>query len=681
MSIQRMEVVRPRRGGIMTRGETHGLLIILAFHLVGAGVLSGLVLLQGGRPGGTALIWELPCARDFVGALFWPLWHRDQPIAPRLDVWAAQWWTWAGASSVSHNPAWVTGLELALAALGIALVWLTVAWLRAGGVWALGPIVTRLGGRDLLPEDSARWAMLTDLEPRMVYDEIPGNTITIGTLAGKFVTVQPDRSSGAFAPPDAGKTVTHALPNILAWSGPVIFTSVKPDLFLRAAAAQQRKGHLFTADPWGLVPWMPSLRWDPVSGCGRDIDAAITRATIMTKTAGTINSPTKGNSNAAAWDFWLTKSGEYLGAALYMADLLGRPMKEVVDWVADPGGQRMKQVLDVVSRIHPVPDKLGRPIQNFPTQAEGRDNLVQILDYTINAYSFRRVQEFVSDTTFDFDSLLSGPNTLAVLLPEGDEGRIIAPLTTALIVQVLDHAARMADRSPGQRLPQPLLAMIDEAGTSTPIPDLARRVSTYRARAIHLSLLFQARSQLKEAYSDNEVDTFLVSTATRILLPGMADGPTLKAFAELVEEEAYEKQTVTLDPDGRRSVQTSIERRPFLNEAKLRTITVPSEPWILRQARYVINSLRFRLGLRLPYERRFGVVLFHALRHPLRFRALFYESHPVLGLMTDNEQFPVEPATHVESRAFSTLYRRFRRRQERAIEKSRRRQAVWRASQ
>ena len=78
--------------------------------------------------------------------------------------------------------------------------------------------------------------------------------------------------------------------------------------------------------------------------------------------------------------------------------------------------------------------------------------------------------------------------------------QLYRPIYTALLAWLLHEAEDYADASPDGRLPVPLLLAIDEAGTTAPLPDLARITATVRKAGIRLVTAWHDLSQLEARY-------------------------------------------------------------------------------------------------------------------------------------------------------------------------------------
>jgi type IV secretion system protein VirD4 len=102
---------------------------------------------------------------------------------------------------------------------------------HAGAVWA--------GGREL--------RLLTVREPepgRVILGRTPG-------AFGRLLAAEDCHSVLVFGPTGSYKTSALVIPEVLEWSGPLVATSVKPDLLRATMAHRARLGQVLVIDPLG----------------------------------------------------------------------------------------------------------------------------------------------------------------------------------------------------------------------------------------------------------------------------------------------------------------------------------------------------------------------------------------------------------------------------------------------
>src|SRR5205085_2609513 len=78
-----------------------------------------------------------------------------------------------------------------------------------------------------------------------------------------------DRTTGVYGPQGSGKTLDLLAPALLDAPGAALVTLTKAeDLLLTLDARADGGRPVAVCDPFGSVPGVPELVWDPVAGCG-----------------------------------------------------------------------------------------------------------------------------------------------------------------------------------------------------------------------------------------------------------------------------------------------------------------------------------------------------------------------------------------------------------------------------
>src|SRR6266545_6463407 len=118
---------------------------------------------------------------------------------------------------------------------------------HAGAVWA--------GSREL------RLLTVRGPEPgRVILGRTPG-------LLGRLLAAEDCHSVLVFGPTGSWKTSGLVVPAVLEWTGPLLATSVKPDLLRATIAYRARLGQVVVIDPLG-ASGVKAARWTPLASCG-----------------------------------------------------------------------------------------------------------------------------------------------------------------------------------------------------------------------------------------------------------------------------------------------------------------------------------------------------------------------------------------------------------------------------
>jgi type IV secretion system protein VirD4 len=195
-----------------------------------------------------------------------------------------------------------------------------------------------------------------------------------------------------------------------------------------------------------------------------------------------------------------------------------------------------------------------------------------------------------SDSCVDIDTWLAGDNTIYIVADPGEQDRL-RPVLTVLMQQALRAAYAHANRNRG-RLPQPLLAMLDEAGNITPLRDLPSYVATARSHGIAIVTVWQDIAQITGIYRDR-AQTILNNHRAKLFGTGIADAASLEYVSRLVGDEARTEHTVATDVHGgRRSIS---EHRSYRRAAPVDVVRrLPDDEAVLVYGSLLPAHVRLR---------------------------------------------------------------------------------------
>jgi len=129
-----------------------------------------------------------------------------------------------------------------------------------------------------------------------------------------------------FGGPRTGKTGWLA-GRVLDAPGALLVTSTRTDLHDLCASFRARRGPVLVFNAVGLGGLKSTVTFDPLTGC-TDPVTATERATDM------LAAVSRGGGSDR--EFWDAQARRVLAALLHAAALGGRPMRDVLTWVADP---------------------------------------------------------------------------------------------------------------------------------------------------------------------------------------------------------------------------------------------------------------------------------------------------------------------------------------------------------
>ncbi|OKA12747.1 hypothetical protein BS618_22215 [Rhodococcus erythropolis] len=132
---------------------------------------------------------------------------------------------------------------------------------------------------------------------------------------------------------------------------------------------------------------------------------------------------------------------------------------------------------------------------------------------------------------FDPVAFVSSTDTLYALSMEGPDST--APLTTALIGQVLAGAVELSLKSRGGRLKVPFVAMLDEAANICPLKDLPKWYSHFGSRGIILGTFLQSTKQGVRVWGKEDTDA-MIAGAIHYYGGNVQDTDYLRTLSDLV---------------------------------------------------------------------------------------------------------------------------------------------------
>ncbi|MGH8898066.1 MAG: type IV secretory system conjugative DNA transfer family protein [Egibacteraceae bacterium] len=361
----------------------------------------------------------------------------------------------------------------------------------------------------------------------------------------------------AFGPPGSFKTAGLAIPAVLEWHGPLVATSMKPDVIRATLHHRALRGQTWIFNPL-QAGGLPSNTWTPLASCrtwagAREMGGWLASAADLT-------GQTRDDKH-----YWTMLGGKLLAVLLYAAAGTGRTIADVVRWV---DVQEQHEVDDALAQ-------LGDPSASDAWDAckareeRTRSSVYGTAETLLDAYADPRVAETAETCEIDLDLLLSGDHSLYLYAPAHQQRRL-RPLFTALLSAVARRAQELAAERPDGMLKPRLLLCLDEAGNIAAIPDLPELATTGRGQGIQLVSIFHDLGQVEHRYGKRAM-TVLNGHRAKLFLSGQADTGSLKLAAELIGDQTVTETSVSVGDD--RTSWTHAERhRPLVPPARLRQL-------------------------------------------------------------------------------------------------------------
>jgi type IV secretory pathway TraG/TraD family ATPase VirD4 len=371
----------------------------------------------------------------------------------------------------------------------------------------------------------------------------------LGMGARDPVFTGPEHSALVIGPPRSGKTSSVIVPALTMWNGPAVATSTKPDALWATGTPRLRSGQVWVFDPTGSVPVparaMP-LHWSPLLGCA-DWQTAIDRAWMLTHTA-------RPNPSADGVH-WTERAAALLAPLLHAAALQGRTMTTLLEWIHL---RETWHALDVLG-AYPAATVAHHLLSGI-SQTDSRElsGIWSTSDGVLAAYRNPATLHGADHPNFDPAAFVRSSDTVHIVSPSARTG----PHVPA-ICAFLDHMRSVALQCPGRL---PMLWALDEMVNIAPLPNLPGIVADAGSQGLLLLACLQDLSQARHRWGP-QADGFLTLFSTTLLLPGVADTPTLHAVSTLAGkvDRPHHSTTRTSLLSAQRTVTTRQE--PLLPES------------------------------------------------------------------------------------------------------------------
>ena len=331
-----------------------------------------------------------------------------------------------------------------------------------------------------------------------------------------------DRTAGVIGPQGSGKTLDLLAPALIAAPGAALTTLTKVDDLLLTFTARSRQGPCVVLDPFGLVPGLPEVVWDPIRGC---VDPLVAERRAKAFTAGTVKGAVAGGHADDAARFYAAEAAKVLQGYFHAAALTGRSLEQVLSWVARPlAASDPTEIL----REHPHAATFWDGLLYGALHGDDRTagNTITTVQQAMSLFFQedirRRCVPGHGRAATDIDQVIARGGTI-YLLGREDPYASASPLMTAFAEYVLDAALAAANTSPWGRLCPPFHAILDELPSTAPLPTLRTRMANERALGISFMWAAQAWPQLSAIFGEQEARTLVGLTNNLIVFGGSKD--------------------------------------------------------------------------------------------------------------------------------------------------------------
>ncbi|HET9139273.1 type IV secretory system conjugative DNA transfer family protein, partial [Actinophytocola sp.] len=312
------------------------------------------------------------------------------------------------------------------------------------------------------------------------------------------------------------------VPIIRALPGPALVSSIEPGIFDKTVLARRfRRPSVrwrwlsrlarrwltvrefpvavvdFSASDRRYAAGYPPVRWSPILGCA-DYPVAYRRALALI--AGTDRAAHRGGG-ADNDQFFRDSAAEVLAAWLHAADLAGKDLDELLNWLRRPDDPTGARILRDEHRAEPsAAVNLGRHLD--PAAARTTSGVLRYLTLALNAVATTEGRALCGrrgEAQFDMAGLIQAQGTVYVL---ADTSRIerSRPLLSLFAAEMFLAAETAALHSRKRRLPVPFIAVLDELRYGIAVPNLPYVASAQRKYGIGYVYSVQTASQEDTVY-------------------------------------------------------------------------------------------------------------------------------------------------------------------------------------
>ncbi len=340
---------------------------------------------------------------------------------------------------------------------------------------------------------------------------------------GTWVHLPWEGSFVAVAGPRTGKTTSLVIPAIIDAPGAVYATSNKRDV---VDATRGIRKDCWVFDPQQIAGTEPTWWWDPL-----DVAHDVTGARML---AGLFAEA--GRERGSATDSYFEPAAQnHLAMLLLAAAGAAVPLSRVFTWLNEPRDDQAVFLLQAEG--HALAAQSVRGVLSLPDKQ--RAGVMGTAAKMVAFIADPRLAAWVVDPgdgrpRLDVERVLASGSTLYSLSREGpgSAGALTAALTSAL----LGAAERTAARSPGGRLPVPLLAVLDEVANVCRWQELPDLYSHYGSRGIVLMSFLQSWSQGVECWGHDGMRKLWGAATVRVYGGGVSDRDFLEDVSQLCGE-------------------------------------------------------------------------------------------------------------------------------------------------
>ena len=360
--------------------------------------------------------------------------------------------------------------------------------------------------------------------------------------------------------PRTGKTTSLAIPAILQAPGAVVATSNRSDVWQATSTHREALGRVWTFDPQLITFGRQRMWWDPLHRI-RSVEEANRLADHFAQEV----------RSSGGDIFWPLAASELLSALILAAAVSGGTMADVHAWLTQPEAKA-----PVTALLNAGFAQSARSISSSQNGAkETRDSIYQTARIGARCLIDPQIMRWItppSDPTIArFDPATFATTTDTIYLLSKDGAGAASPLVAGLTDQIFWYGQRQAEGC-GGRLPDPMIAVLDEAANIVKIPDLPDLYSHLGSRGIIPITILQSYRQGERVWSEQGMGALWSASTVKLIGPGIDDARFADDLSRLIGEHDVTIGSRSRDGSGVTSWSSSVQERRIMQPAKVREI-------------------------------------------------------------------------------------------------------------
>lgn len=174
----------------------------------------------------------------------------------------------------------------------------------------------------------------------------------------------------------------------------------------------------------------------------------------------------------------------------------------------------------------------------------------------LSPFDIKELRDVMDADEMDFDTI--GTRRTALFIIVSDTDTTFNFVAAMMYAQLFNRLCDLADDKYGGRLPYHVRILADEMANIGKIPNFDKLIATIRSREISVSIILQAKSQLKTMYKE-AAETIMANCDSLLFLGGKEES-TLKEMSELLGKETIDYYNISDTRGKDRSYGTSYQK-------------------------------------------------------------------------------------------------------------------------